>query len=61
MFHMTVAIGKVPYENYKKAYDVLCKGCYKRSYKFNKIGLLYYDDNDILPGTYFCYKTVNLK
>lgn len=61
VFHMTVAIGKVPYENYKRAYDVLCKSNYNRSFKFNKIGLLYYDDDNILPGTYFCYKTVDLK
>lgn len=61
IFHMTVAIGKAPYENYKKAYDVLCKSNYNRSYKFCKIGLLYYDDDNILPGSYFCYKTVGLK
>lgn len=61
VFHMTVAVGKVPYENYKRAYDVLCKSNYNKSFKFNKIGLLYYDDDNILPGTYFCYKTVDLK
>lgn len=65
MFHMTVAIGKAPYENYQRAYEHLgkrnCDGYYNRNYQFHKIGLLYYDDDNILPGTYFCYKTVELK
>ena len=61
MFHMTVAIGKASFENYQRAYDVLCKMDYSRSFKFSKIGLLYYDDDNILPGTYFCYKSVVLK
>lgn len=61
IFHMTVAIGKASYENYERAYDVLCKSNYSRSVKFQKMGLLYYDDDNILPGTYFCYKTVDLK
>ena len=59
-FHMTVAIGKVPYENYERAYNVLCKNNYNISYRFHKIGLLYYDNDKIMPGTYFCYKTVDL-
>lgn len=61
VFHMTVAIGKAPYENYERAYDVLSKSNYSRSVKFQKMGLLYYDDDNFLPGTYFCYKTVDLK
>ncbi len=61
VFHMTIAIGKAPFENYKRAYDTLCKSDYRSSRKFNKMGLLYYEDDNILPGTYFCYKTVEMK
>ena len=61
VFHMTIAIGKAPFENYKRAYDALCKSDYRSSRQFNRIGLLYYEDDNILPGTYFCYKTVELK
>lgn len=37
IFHMTVAIGKAAYENYERAYDLLGKRSYNRSYKFYKI------------------------
>lgn len=57
MFHMTIAIGGGLFENYQKAYDILSKQDYNKSFIFNRLGLLYYDDNNIAPGTYFCYKT----
>ena len=57
---MTVAIGGAAYESYQKAYDILSKQDYSKSLVFNKIGLFYYDEDNVLPGTYFCYKTANL-
>ncbi len=33
---------------------------YKKSFKFSKLGLLYYDDDNIRPGTYFCYKVCDI-
>lgn len=59
-FHMTVAIGGAPYKNYEKAYKHLSEKNISRSYVFSKIGLLYYDDDHISPGTYFCYKISEL-
>ena len=59
IFHMTVAIGGAPYENYLKAYDLLSKRKYDQSFTFHKIGLLYYDNDNIQPGTYFCYKILD--
>lgn len=61
VFHMTIAIGGASYENYEKAYQVLSKQNYKRVLHFDKLGLLYYDDDAIKPGTYFCYKIAVLK
>lgn len=60
VFHMTVAIGGAPYEDYQRAYDVLSRHEYKEELVFNRLGLLYYDDDMIRPGTYFCYKQVEL-
>lgn len=61
MFHMTVAIGGAPFQNYLKAYEVLSKKTYGEEFKFSRAGLFYYDDDMISPGTYFCYKTADLK
>lgn len=61
VFHMTIAIGGASYENYEKAYQVLGKHNFKQEVLFDKLGLLYYDDDDIKPGTYFCYKTAKLE
>ena len=61
VFHMTIAIGGAPYENYEKAYQVLRAKNYKRVLHFDKLGLLYYDNDAIKPGTYFCYKIAKLK
>ena len=46
MFHMTFAIGGSDFDSYQKAYD--------------ELGLFYYDDDNIVPGSYFCYKIANL-
>ena len=32
----------------------------QQSYVYNKIGLFYYDDDNIVPGTYFCYKVLDI-
>lgn len=56
IFHMTFAIGGASFESYKTAYNSIKHIDYKRKFRFNKIGLFYYDDNNIIPGTYFCYK-----
>lgn len=61
IFHMTFAIGGADYESYQKAYEELKKSDYHRAFKFSKLGLLYYDDDNITPGTYFCYKICNIK
>ncbi len=61
VFHMTFAIGGAPYENYLRAFAVLAKKLYGETLKFDKLGLLYYDDDSIRPGTYFCYKVVDLE
>lgn len=67
VFHMTVALGRAPYENYERAYqklradEELDKKLCEKSFRFSRIGLLYYDDDRICPGTYFCYKVLNLK
>jgi len=60
IFHMTVAIGGADYSNYKKAHQDLCRIDFHRELIFDKLGLLYYDNDDILPGTYFCYKVAEL-
>lgn len=59
-FHMTIAIGGAEYSCYEKAYLDLCKLDFKREFLFEKLGLLYYDDDNIKPGTYFCYKISEL-
>ncbi len=60
VFHMTFAIGGADYESYQKTYDELIKSDYKRTFRFSRLGLLYYDDDNITPGTYFCYKICNI-
>ena len=60
VFHMTFAIGGADYESYKRAYDQLVKSDYKQTFRFSKLGLLYYDDDNITPGTYFCYKVCDI-
>lgn len=60
VFHMTFAIGGAGFESYQKAYDELAKNDYNQTFRFSKLGLLYYDDDNITPGTYFCYKVLSL-
>ena len=66
IFHMTVAIGGAPFENYQKAWGCLnsdekvIEELKQQSYVYNKIGLFYYDDDNIVPGTYFCYKVLDI-
>lgn len=60
MFHMTIAIGGANYEAYEKAYGEIKDKDYNKEYIFNRLGLFYYDDENIKPGTYFCYKIVTL-
>ena len=48
------------YESYQRAYDELRKSDYNQTFRFSKLGLLYYDDDNITPGTYFCYKVCDL-
>ncbi len=61
VFHMTIAIGGASYENYEKAYQVLKRQDIHQEFLFNRLGLLYYDDDNIKPGTYFCYKIAKLE
>ena len=56
IFHMTFAIGGADFRSYQRAYDQLKDSDYCRTFRFNKLGLFYYDDDNITPGTYFCYK-----
>lgn len=61
IFHMTIAIGGAPFNNYEKAYKTLNELYFNQEFVFNKLGLLYYDDDSIKPGTYFCYKVVDIR
>lgn len=61
MFHMTLAIGSAPYESYERAYDELKEKPIPEKLVFDKLALLYYDDDSIAAGTYFCYKSCDLR
>jgi 2'-5' RNA ligase len=58
MFHMTIAIGGKSFEEYQKAISLLDEREYNMEVTFNQLGLLYYDNDNIKPGTYFCYKKI---
>lgn len=58
VFHMTIAIGGA---SYQKAYEVLKNYDFHQEFMFDRLGLLYYDDDHIKPGTYFCYKIAKLE
>ena len=60
IFHMTVAIGGAGFESYQKAYDEMKQHFTRHTFRFDKLGLFYYDDDNIAPGTYFCYKVCKL-
>lgn len=61
IFHMTVAIGGADFNSYQKAYAEMKQHFTCRSFRFDKLGLFYYDDDNIAPGTYFCYKVCEIK
>ncbi|MDE5555346.1 MAG: 2'-5' RNA ligase family protein [Muribaculaceae bacterium] len=60
IFHMTFAIGGSPFDNYQRAYDELKNMDFNQTFKFSKLGLFYYDDDNITPGSYFCYKVCDI-
>ena len=60
VFHMTFAIGGADYNSYQRVYSELIMSDYNRTFRFNKLGLLYYDDDNITPGKYFCYKVCDI-
>ncbi len=59
-FHMTIAIGGAPYANYEKTYCQMRKQAFQSIYTFSELGFLIYEENAIIPGTYFCYKRARL-
>lgn len=61
VFHMTIAIGGATYESYEKAYQMMKEHDFHHEFCSNRLGLLYYDDDNIKPGTYFCYKIAQLR
>lgn len=60
IFHMTFAIGGGDFISYQKTYEKLKNDNFIRKYRFDKLGLLFYDNDNIFPGTYFCYKIKDL-
>lgn len=60
MFHMTFAIGGAPFSAYQEAYEKLKELDYGKVLRFSRLGLFYYDDDNIIPGSYFCYKICDL-
>ncbi|SCN26289.1 hypothetical protein N3C_2765 [Clostridium sp. N3C] len=59
-FHMTIAIGGKSYSEYEKVISELKKKDLSFTTVFNELALFYYDSDNIEPGTYYCYKRVNL-
>lgn len=60
IFHMTFAIGGADFGSYQRAYEKLKHTDYRKTFRFSKLGLFYYDDDNITPGSYFCYKVRDL-
>ena len=60
IFHMTFAIGGADFESYRRAYNELIKADFRKIFRFGELGLFYYDDDNIIPGTYFCYKVCKI-
>lgn len=60
VFHMTVAIGGAPFQEYQRAYAVMKEADYGRKAVFDRLGLFLYDGDEIRTGRYFCYKTAKL-
>ncbi len=59
-FHMTIALAGKPFDVYKDTFEKLEKKEYNKTYVFDEIALLYYDDDVIKPGTYISYKRIKL-
>jgi 2'-5' RNA ligase len=59
-FHMTIAIGGNTFSVYEKVLEEFRKRELDFNTNFNELALFYYDDDDIKPGTYYCYKRVSL-
>jgi len=57
---MTIAIGGKSYSEYEKVISELKKKDLSFTTVFNELALFYYDSDNIEPGTYYCYKRVNL-
>ena len=49
------------FENYINAHQLLKEKDYQKVFYFDRLGLLYYDDDNYKPGTYFCYKVAKLR
>ncbi len=60
-FHMTIAIGGTLFQEYGRAYEEMSRLDYTKRAVFDRLGLFYYDSDEIKQGTYFCYKTVELE
>jgi 2'-5' RNA ligase len=60
VFHMTIAISGAGFDCYERAYTEMAKKDYNKECVFNRLGLLYYDNDNFKPGTYFCYKILEL-
>ena len=60
IFHMTFAIGGAPFNAYQIAYSQLKDKKLDYTFRFSRLGLFYYDDDSITPGSYFCYKVCDL-
>ena len=61
IFHMTFAIGGADFPSYQRAYHELKDSNFNRSFRFDRLGLFYYDDDAITPGSYFCYKVSDIE
>lgn len=61
VFHMTVAIGGAPYAAYAHAHRALAATDLPAQLRFDRLALLYYDNDAIAPGSYFCYKLCELR
>lgn len=59
-FHMTIAIGGKPFSDYEKVFLELKNKNLNFTTVFNELALFYYDNDNIEPGTYYCYKRVRI-
>jgi len=59
-FHMTLSIGGGGWEAYQRAYERFKGGFEGAEAVFDRLALLYYHGEPILPGSYFCYKQAKI-